>query len=66
MLQSYKCSIDKGETTMTENEIQLLNLIRNNENPEQALVTAIQIITDYLKQSQSFAEPSVVYPQALS
>lgn len=51
---------------MTENEIKLLNLIRNNENPDQALVTAIQIITDYLKQSESFEAPSVAYPLALS
>ena len=38
---------------MTNNEIKLLDLIRNNENPEQALVTAIQVITDYLKHCES-------------
>lgn len=35
---------------MTENEIELIEMIRNNPNPEQALVTAIEIIIDFLKQ----------------
>lgn len=39
---------------MTENEIALINLIRNNKNPEQALITAIEIISNFLKQHQSF------------
>ena len=29
---------------MTNNELELLNLIRTNDNPEQALVKAIEII----------------------
>lgn len=39
---------------MTENEIALINLIRNNKNSEQALITAIEIISNFLKQHQSF------------
>ena len=39
---------------MTDNEIKLLNLIRENDNPEQALVTAIEIIIMYLEQPESF------------
>ena len=39
---------------MTNNEIELLNLIRNNANPEQALITAIEIIIKYLEQPESF------------
>ena len=39
---------------MTNNEITLLNIIRENENPEQALVTAIEIIIKYLEQPESF------------
>lgn len=50
---------------MTTNELELLNLIRNNDNPEQALCTAIEVIIKYLEQPESFEEPSLVYPQVL-
>ena len=33
---------------MTSKEIDLLNLIRENDNPEQALITAVEIIISYL------------------
>lgn len=36
---------------MTNNELELLNLIRESANPEQALVIAIEVILDYLRQS---------------
>lgn len=39
---------------MTENEIRLINLIRENDNPEQALSTAVDIILLSLVQEQSF------------
>ena len=38
---------------MTENEIALLNMIRENEHPEQALMTAAVIILGFLKQLES-------------
>lgn len=38
---------------MTNQELELLELIRNNEDPEQALITAFNIILDYLKQHES-------------
>jgi hypothetical protein len=38
---------------MTENEIMLLNLIRNHPNPEQALLIAIEIICKHLEQFES-------------
>ena len=38
---------------MSKNEIELLNMIRENDNPEQALMTATQIILDFLKQRES-------------
>lgn len=50
---------------MTNHELKLLNLIRENNNPEQALVKAIEIIIKYLEQPESFEEPSLVYPQVL-
>ena len=39
---------------MTNNELELLKLIRENDNPEQTLVTAIDIILKYLEQPESF------------
>jgi hypothetical protein len=35
---------------MTNNEMELLKMIRENDNPIQALTTAIVIIQGYLKQ----------------
>ena len=35
---------------MTANELKLLNLIRENANPERALIKAIEIIIKYLEQ----------------
>jgi hypothetical protein len=44
---------------MTNNNIELLNIIRKNENPEKALMTASVIILDFLRQHESSEEPSV-------
>ena len=38
---------------MTANEIKLLDLIRNNDNPEQALLVAIEVIVDFLNHHES-------------
>ena len=43
---------------MTNNEQELLTLIRENENPEQALLTAVLIIGSVLEQCGSYQEPS--------
>lgn len=51
---------------MTEHELELLYIIRTHENPEKAIEVAIQTIIDFLKQSESCQEPSVVSQQALS
>jgi hypothetical protein len=48
---------------MTENELQLVNLIRNSAHPEQAIVTALTVILDYLKQDESFEAQAPAYPQ---
>lgn len=45
---------------MTRNEVELLRLINENDNPEQALMMAVAIILADLKQHESFAEPSPV------
>ena len=39
---------------MTDNELKLIELIRENDNPEEAIITAVSIITSFLKQPQSF------------
>lgn len=39
---------------MTENEIKLLDLIRENDNPEQALSKALEIIVWYLNHHALF------------
>ena len=41
---------------MTENEYELLNIIRNHNNPEQALDVALQIILAFLEQDESSQE----------
>lgn len=42
---------------MTNTELELINIIRENENPEQALLTAVLIIGAALEQSLSYREP---------
>lgn len=44
---------------MTDNECELIQMIRENDNPEQALHTAVSIIIDFLKQHELSEEPSV-------
>ena len=51
---------------MTDNEQELINLIRENDNPEQALMTATAIILDFLKQHESSEVQEPVYLQALA
>lgn len=41
---------------MSENEIELIRMIRENDNPEQAALTAIEVILNYLRQPESFEE----------
>ena len=44
---------------MTRNEYELMYLIRTNENPQKAVMTAIDIICQYIKQHGSLQEPPV-------
>lgn len=48
---------------MTTNENKLLSMIRNHNNPEQAVEIAIQTIVEFLERLQSSQEPSPVYPR---
>ena len=49
---------------MTENEKELISLIRENDNPEQALMTATVIIIGFLKQHESSQAQASVGLQA--
>ena len=51
---------------MTENEKELIKLIRENDNPEQALMTATLIVLGFLKQHGSSEEQESVALRALS
>lgn len=51
---------------MTANEIELINLIRENDNPEQALMTATVIILGFLKQHGSSEVQAAVALRGLS
>lgn len=50
---------------MKQHEIELIELIRENDNPEQALMTAATIILGYLKQHGSSEEQAAVAPAVL-
>lgn len=45
---------------MTENELELLKLIRECENPKQAMLTAVQIICRYIALLESCQVPASV------
>lgn len=51
---------------MTENEKELIRLVRENDNPEQALVTAAVIILDFLKLHESFEAQAPASLQVLA
>lgn len=55
----------KGVGIVSKNEIELINMIRENDNPEQALMVAATIILGFLKQPGSSEEQAPVCLQAL-
>ena len=46
--------------------MELIRMIRENDNPGQALMAAATIILGYLKQRESCSKPSADQTQALS
>ena len=54
----------KGDYIMTENEIELIKMIRENDNPNQALTTAVNIILMYLTLHESSEAQAVAGLQA--
>lgn len=55
----------KGVCIVSKNEMELIKLIRENDNPEQALMTATVIILGHLKQRGSSEEQAAVGLSAL-
>ena len=51
---------------MTDNEKELINMIRENDNPGQALMTAAVIVLGYLKQHESSATQESAVVQELA
>lgn len=51
---------------MTENEMELIRIIRENDNPEQALAMAVETILLYLRQHGSSEVQAAVCLQALA
>ena len=51
---------------MTENELNLLKIIREQPRPDKAVITALATICLFLTQPQSFATPSVADFQELA
>ena len=43
---------------MTDNENTLIQLIRENDNPDEAIVTAVNIILSFLEPHESSLKPS--------
>ena len=47
---------------MSENEIALFNMIYENDDPEQAVLTAIMVFTAFLEQPAAVPVPQSVCP----
>ena len=50
---------------MSNNLIELLNIVRENDYPEEALLVAVEIISSFLEQCESFREPFPGFLRAL-
>ena len=50
---------------MTNNQIELLNIVCEDDNPEQAICIAVEIISSFLRQYESCQEPSPDFLQEL-
>ena len=47
---------------MSTHEIELFNIIYENDNPEQAVLTAIKTFAAFLEQLEADPEPQAVFP----
>ena len=51
---------------MNENEMKLIGMIRESDDPEKALTVAVEVITDFLRQFQSSEAPTAADLPGLS
>ena len=51
---------------MSTHEVELFKIINENDNPEQAVLTAIKVFTAFLEQLSASPEPQAAYPQGSS
>ena len=56
-------SLQKENAAMTENELELLYIIRTNENPEKALGIALDLMIDFLTQHEALRDTSSARPR---
>lgn len=61
----FESLIERGIKKMTDNEQELIRIIRENDNPEDALMTATVIILGFLKQHGSSEGQVPAYPSVL-
>lgn len=47
----------------SENEIELMRMVYENDNPEKAVLTAIEVFTAFLMQLEEVPEQPLVCPQ---
>ena len=52
----YATESEKGNGTMSENELELINMIRESEDPAKAMVTAIEVICRYIPLNRNRTE----------
>ena len=55
--------LQKGDNRMSDNERELLNLIRTHENPGQALDLAFRLMLDFLTRREEPQDTSVGHPR---
>ena len=57
--------MNKGDKKFSDNEIELINMVRENDNPGLALNTAVVIVLGYLRQLESSEEQAAADLRAL-
>ena len=48
---------------MTENEIELINLVRTHDNPTEAVEIALKLMIDFLEKREALQDTSSVHPR---
>ena len=51
---------------LNENEVELMRMVRENDNPEQAVLTAIKVFAAFLEQLEVAPEPQAVCQQVFA